>query len=804
MFKRLKCKSTLIYVLVIAIICGLALFSMYIASTNVTFALGSDGELSYDYEYIPIQSVALEPVSKQNAVMPGEVVSFGINYTPWYANKTAQSIDFEITTGSLFATISNKGVLSVSDTAQLGETINVIVTVDGIKSLEYPLTIVKIPVSEIIISANTYNVAEGETFDLFSSILPQNASFTELTYEITSGSEYATVNEFATISISGNVRNKNAVFTVQAIGDDGIRSNVLEFPIYVPTKTLNIFADNLTPYSTDSSGSAIKLFSNVSEFATDNCPEYVVNASDMQYIESLVGNVLTIKKGINTGNAEIRVIAKQDGIYSNEITLNIYVPATSITILAQTETISEGQSLPLDIVVSPLYASYASISYQITSGNQHASIKDGVLSINANVSDPKATVSIQVGRDDIVSNILSFNIYVPTKSLALVVDKAIALSTLAAGDTINLFATVSEYATENSPRYVITSGDNYVDNINGNVLTIKNNITISNGSITLHAEQDGLCSNDVVISVYVPVTGITLSSVMTTIKQGGTLNVNTALTPSYASLSDFEYIVVSGKDYVEYFANGVLKIQNIIDIPNASVTIKVMRDGVYSNTLTFGIYVPVTDITLNASKTLAISSSDAGDSIILTPSVDNVATSTPTIIITSGSQYGVLQGNILNVNSGIMVDNAYIDVTAECDDESDTVRIYIKRVRVNAVVIDDPKELSEGEVYQFSAPIITPGNAVNKEYAYSLKGASSFANITSSGILSVNASLSSPNSKITVIATSDGITSNEVEILLIVPVKSLSISSSKTEISSSSTTGEIATLSHSLNFGCVS
>jgi hypothetical protein len=37
-----------------------------------------------------------------------------------------------------------------------------------------------------------------------------------------------------------------------------------------------------------------------------------------------------------------------------------------------------------------------------------------------------------------------------------------------------------------------------------------------------------------------------------------------------------------------------------------------------------------------------------------------------------------------------------------------------------------------------------------------------------------------------------------------VPVKSLSISSSKTEISSSSTTGEIATLSHSLNFGCVS
>jgi hypothetical protein len=781
-----------------------AFFAFIIMSVQPTVAFAASGdEIAYDYEYTPVESVELAPENDATTVKPGQTLRLGVNLTPWYAARTVKAVAYEVTEGVAYASVDGSGNLTVSLTAPIGGLIKVIATADDAISPEYSFTVVKIAVTSIAISASASTIVEGGTLTLSSEVLPTTASYKALSFEVLSGTEYASIDSTGKITVSDSILNRSAVFSVQATGDDNIKSNVLAFSIYVPTKSLSMVADNYIPYSTLSSGTSVNLSTTVSQYATLNSPTFTV-VSGAEYIESITNNVLTVKSNIQVQNAKISLFAVQDGIYSNEVVLNIYMPVTAITISAGINTINEGESLQIMASHTPIYAGGAEYTYEIISGNNYGSVDNsGLITINDSILNSNASISVRASRDGIYSNTLIFAIYVPTQSLTLSTNKITLNSTSSIGEAATLSTVVSQYASVNNPSFEVISGDEFIQSLTSGVLTVKSNIQTPNAQIKLRTEQDGIYSNEVVISIYVPATNITIFASDNTINRGRTLPVSDSIFPTYASQSNLVYSIVSGGQYADIDAvTGLITVKNTVAVSDATFSVTATRDGIDSNILIFNIYVPATNIELSSNKTTLISSLTSGDVATVTANVDAGASSQPIFTITAGNEFvtSFIDG-ILMIKQGITALNAYVDIKATCDDATANIRINIERVRVNGVSFTAPTTLNEGATYQLSAPSIVPTNAVIQTYKFSITLGSTYASITDEGYITVAQNLPIPNAKIKVKVTSDGFDSVEKEISLTVPVKSLSISANKTSLSSSSTSGESATFTPAFNSG---
>jgi hypothetical protein len=622
--ERLKKKHITFLLLIFVILLYVLLFSTY---NKTGIARAQHDQITYDYEYVPIDSVAIVIEDDALTVMPGDSLSLGVSFTPEYASMTVKSIKFLIVSGLDFARVTNNGFLTILESAPIDAEIKVVVTADNVISDEYILTIIKIPVTGIEISAICETVDEGSCINIISEVLPLNATNKIISYEILTGNEYASIDENGLVRVSSNIENANATFSVQVFGEDDIRSNVLHFNIYTPTKSLLLASDDLSPTSNLEYGSSINLYTYVSEFASRNEPTFIINYGD-EYIDSITDNVLTIKSNIQTHNAQISICTMQDGIYSNDIILSVYIPATSI---------------------------------------------------------------------------------------------------------------------------VITTSDD-------------------------------------------------------TINAGGSLNINNAIFPAYASTNELVYTMTSGHEYASIDSNtGLIKVRNDIPISNATISVKVSRDNIDSNILTFKIYIPANNISLYATKTTLISSLTEGDTAQISAEVDENATSLPIFTIIAGLEYveSYIEGALV-IKPGIMVDGAYIDIKATCDDASANIRINISRVKVSNIILNAPASLDENSTYQISAPYILPTNAVLQTYKFSISHGGVYASITDSGYITIKPNISIPNAVIKIKATSDGIESEEKEIKLIVPVKSLSILTNKTSLASTSSSGDSAILTPVFNVGCKS
>ncbi|KAA6366397.1 MAG: hypothetical protein EZS28_038076 [Streblomastix strix] len=124
---------------------------------------------------------------------------------------------------------NNELTFTVKEDAKPDSVISILALIDGVKSNLLIYTIVKIPIISVLIDSNNItNVERGDQISLTGFFLPNTVQDVQLSYFITSGTEYATINTLTgELSIGYNGLGGQLIRVQASV--DGIFSNVLEF-----------------------------------------------------------------------------------------------------------------------------------------------------------------------------------------------------------------------------------------------------------------------------------------------------------------------------------------------------------------------------------------------------------------------------------------------------------------------------------------------------------------------------------------------------------------------------------------------
>jgi uncharacterized repeat protein (TIGR02543 family) len=721
----------------------------------------------YEYEIVPTKNVTLAVEGGQTAVKPSRQFKVVTTQEPWY---TTTVPIFEVIDGN--AVVDNTGLVTVSADAEIGSTITVKVTADGL-SAATSLTVEKIPAEQVTISYQTDIIQAGTDFTVATEIIPIDTSYKLTIFEIVSGGEYATIKENRIfVKPSSQILIGNAQFGVRATVD-GVYSNTLVFSIYVPVESVVLSADKLIAASSNASGDTIQLSTLVNSNATYQIPAYEI-ISGAEFIDGVITNgVLHIKQNITNPNAQIKVRAIIDGVYSQIITIGVYIPVNNVSISYNETIIQAGTSFVIPFIINPVYSSIQTATFEVVSGSEFVTV-DGyniVVKQGNEISVGDAEFSIRALIDGKYSNILTFGIYVPVNNVVLTTNKIMVTSSSFIGDTIELSIAVNENASVKEPTYKIISGAEYIEGTitTGGIVNIKSNINNPNAQIVISVIVDGVESNAIVISIYVPVESVALTAnklIGTSSSTSGDTVILTAVPEQNSTTKTVTYEIISGNEFAN-LSNNILSVKSNINNPTATIIIKATIENIVSNTLTISVYIPVETVVLSANKTTVNSKSDVGDIVQLFANIgQNSTVKTPIYSLASGNEFvaSLDSSGLLTTKSNIQDKNAKIKVKVTVDGLSSNIieiPVHILTESVTFTGADKDKTTVQQQLnYNFGA-VALPNYASDIGISYSLNVASNIATISSDGVLSILATAPIDTNIIITAKTADNVTATK-------------------------------------------
>ena len=306
------------------------------------------------------------------------------------------------------------------------------------------------------------------------------------------------------------------------------------------------------------------------------------------------------------------------------------------------------------------------------------------------------------------------------------------------GETATLTVTVTpEEATDKSVTWEIDSGSEYATLSADGVLT-----AVAPGEVVAKATtKDGsdISAFYTITVKSVPASSITISGDKE-VTAGGKITLTATVKPEDAD-QNVTWTVESGERFASISADGVLTAV----APGEVVVKATAKDGSgVSATYTVTVKpVMVTSITISGGTTVA-----QGKTITLSATVkpDNATNKDVTWSIESGSQYASISA------SGVLTAKAAGKVTVKATAKdgsgvSATYTVTVKPILVSSITISGDKEVKEGGKITLTATV-KPDNAENKGVTWSIQSGSSYASISSDGVLTAKAA-----GKVTVKAT---------------------------------------------------
>ena len=320
------------------------------------------------------------------------------------------------------------------------------------------------------ISSSKEELYPGETATLTVTVTPEEATDKSVTWEIDSGSEYAT------LSADGVLTAKAAgVVVVKATTKDG--SDISAFYTItvksVPASSITISGDKEV-----TAGGKITLAATVKPEDADKNVTWTVESGE-RFASISADGVLT---AVAPGEVVVKAAAKDGSGVSATYTVTVKpVMVTSITISGGT-TVVQGKTITLSATVKPDNATNKDVTWSIESGSQYASISaSGVLTAKA---AGKVTVKATAKDGSGVSATYTVTVKpVLVSSITISGDKEVK-----AGGKITLTATVKPDNAENKGvTWSIQSGSSYASISSDGVLTAK-----AAGKVTVKATaKDG-------------------------------------------------------------------------------------------------------------------------------------------------------------------------------------------------------------------------------------------------------------------------------------------------------------------------
>ncbi len=477
------------------------------------------------------------------------------------------------------------------------------------------------------------------------------------------------------------------------------------------------------------------------------------NATDKSVAwESTAPSIATVDEGgvvtaVKAGSAEISMTTNDGGFTDTSyVTVKgINVPVTGITLSPAVKNMVVGDSFIISASILPSDATNSAVSWSSSAP------------LVATVDDAGSISALAVGTTDIsvTTEDGSFSdTCALTVTAAVVGVSGVQLdresATLEVDDTVQLKATVSPSDATNTDVTWSTSAGSVATVSSSGLVTAK-----GKGTATISVStEDGNYSDDVSITVIVPVTGVTLDLETKTMIIGETSSLSATIFPSDPSNANLSWTSSSPSIATVDDAGSISAMA--VGTTDISVT---TEDGSFSDTCALTVTAATVDVTgvLLDRESAAL---EVDDTVQLTATVSpSDATNRDVTWSTSQSTVATVSSDGLVTAKG--VGTATISVKTNDGNYTDTASITVNSTPVTGVSLTiESAILAKDKTLQLDGTI-TPDNATNTALTW-VSSEESVATVSSTGLVTA---LADGSTTITV-TTADGNYTDMVDIMV--------------------------------------
>ena len=585
-------------------------------------------------------------------------------------NATVQTVQWS-TSNSVVATVEDGVVKAVKEGSA-----KIVAYVDG-KTAECNVTVNYIPVESISLNKNTLTLYEGEDFVLNTTIVPENATYQDVTWS-SSDSKIATVEEGkvsavkkGTATIKAEANGKYVLCQVEVL------SSIAE--ISLDKTELNMIVgdtETLTAIITPADATLREQI----KWATSDENVATVDVN---------GKVKAVKEGTATVSATV------EGKKAECLVSVDYVHVSSIDISQTEATLYIGDAITLSATLNPSNVTYNTIEW-VSSNTDVVTVSEAGR-VTA-VGKGTATVS---AKSDGKEAKCSFVVLVPLSSLSF--DQSSLTLFNGATATLSLIKTPSD---------ATLRGDITWNTSNASVATVNSDgvvTAINKGSANITASVDG-CTATCSVSVLASVTGISLDKTSATLNKGETLQLTWSVNPTGATLQG-QVSWVSSDSLVATVDNQ----GNVTAVGAGTADITVALEG-FTATCKITVVIPVTSVSLSKNSIELIK----GDSETL------VATINPTDATDKSLSWSSSDSSVATVNNGEVsaVGGGSATITVKASNGKAATCSVVVTVPVSSVSLNQTSiSLIKGESATLIATV-SPLDATDKTVSWSTSDSS--------------------------------------------------------------------------------
>jgi uncharacterized protein YjdB len=375
---------------------------------------------------VTIVTVTVDNSAPATITVDGGTLQLEATVTP--ANATNTDVIWTINQGGDYATIDENGEV----TATANGTVTVRATAaDGTVYGEISITITGqvIPVTAVTVSvendASATITVDGGTLQLEATIVPANATNTDVIWTITEGADFATVDANGVVTAIAN-----GTVTVRATAADGTVYGDITITVtgqVIPVTAVTVSVENDAPATITTDGGTLQLEAAIAPSNATNTDVTWTITEGADYATVDANGVVTATAN---GTVTVRATAA-DGTVYGEITVTItgqVIAVTAITVTVENDAeptiTTQGGTLQLIATVTPADATVTDVTWSITEGADFATvdtngvvtaIANGTVTVRATAADGtvygeiEVTINLTMGLGDVTA--LRFSIY---------------------------------------------------------------------------------------------------------------------------------------------------------------------------------------------------------------------------------------------------------------------------------------------------------------------------------------------------------------------------------------------------------
>jgi uncharacterized protein YjdB len=449
---------------------------------------------------VPVTGISL---NQTNLVLPVHTTSSAIEVTVSPEDATDTSVSWSSSDNSI-ATVDETGEVTA---VSAGTATITVTTNDGGFTAQCTVTVV-VPVTGVHLDETELHLTKGDTDTLTAIISPEDATDKGVTWT-------SSDNSVVTVDDSGNMTAVGGgTATVTVTTKDGGYTDSCAVTVSVPVTGISLDRTNLTL----ARGATDILIPTISPHdATDTSVSWSSSDDSIATVDE-TGKVTAVSAGTATITA-----TTNDGGYTAQCTVSVVVPVTGVY-LNQTEmNLTKGETISLIATITPEDATEQGVTW--TPSDNSVVTVDDAGNLKA-VGGGTATITVTT-KDGGYTDSCTVTVSVPVTGISL--DRTNL--TIIRGTTDILIPTISPNdATDRSVSW--SSSDNSIATVDetGKVTAV------SAGTATITATtHDGGFIAQCAVTVVVPVTGVTVTPSVLTLKQGTSASLSAVVLPDDAT-----------------------------------------------------------------------------------------------------------------------------------------------------------------------------------------------------------------------------------------------------------------------------